>query len=331
MDEIKITTREEAYVIHNRIMANGKIVQTALIDMCKDLKEMRDRSLYSELGYDSFEDYAEQACGIRQRQAYSYISAYEKLGANYIEENSHLGITKLELISQISSYEREEFLQEVDVEDVSTRELKKQVEEFKNQTEQLTLELTSAKEKLEDAQDANDYALQQANEEIERLKSELENNKATEVVANVEVDDGMIKSAVDEAVKQAKEEDADLIKKLKAQVKEQKEKVKAVTDSKDEEIKKAKQQVSDTANKKIDELIAQQKATDEKLQQALKSAKVANADENIMAIRYLFSSLQSTAKEIKGYIDKVAEKDEQQAAKLTAGIKDVLTAIVNSL
>ena len=128
-----LTKREEAYSIHQRILTNGKIVQSALLDMCKDLKRMRDEGLYQELGYDTFEDYSEQACGIKQRQAYSYISAYEKLGERYMQENASLGITKLELISQISSYEREEFLEKNDVEELSTRELKKQVEEFKNQ------------------------------------------------------------------------------------------------------------------------------------------------------------------------------------------------------
>lgn len=116
--------------------------QTALIDMCRDLKMMKDKELFRELGFDDFEQYAEQACGIKRRQAYSYIAAYEKLGESFLKENAALGITKLELISQISSYEREEFLEETDVENVSTRELKQQVDEFKNRVEQLTLDLT---------------------------------------------------------------------------------------------------------------------------------------------------------------------------------------------
>ena len=89
-----LTTREQAYSIHQRIMANGKILQNALYEVCKDLKTMRDSKLYAELGYSSFEEYAEEACGIRQRQAYSYISAYEKLGKTYLQDNAQLGITK---------------------------------------------------------------------------------------------------------------------------------------------------------------------------------------------------------------------------------------------
>lgn len=242
-----ITKREEAYVVHNRILANGKIVQTALIDMCKDLKEMRDRALYTELGYESFEEYSEQACGIKQRQAYSYIAAYEKLGENYMEENAHLGITRLELISQISSYEREEFLADNDVEEMSTRELKKQVEEYKNRIEQLSFDLESAnKESEELTQQIKDM-------QDSMVDSTLENS--VDAVATVEPDPEIIKAAVDEAVKQSKADDAQTIEKLKAQVKEQKAKVKEITDRKEQDIKAAKKEALETANKKIDELV----------------------------------------------------------------------------
>ena len=79
MQEVTPTT-QKAYDTHVRILANGQVMARALVDVCHDLKTMRDEGLYTELGYDTFEEYAEQACGIKQRQAYSYISAYEKLG-----------------------------------------------------------------------------------------------------------------------------------------------------------------------------------------------------------------------------------------------------------
>lgn len=181
-----ITKREEAYVVHNRILANGKIVQTALIDMCKDLKMMRDQSLFAELGYETFEDYAEQACGIKQRQAYSYISAYEKLDKDYFENNTHLGITKLELISQISSYEREEFLAENNVDELSVRELKKQVDEFKNQIEQLSFNLESTENENKEL-----------SQQIQDMQDSMTDTPLTDVVATVEPDPKIIQAAVE--------------------------------------------------------------------------------------------------------------------------------------
>lgn len=318
-----ITKREEAYVVHNRILANGKIVQTALIDMCKDLKEMRDRALYTELGYETFEEYSEQACGIKQRQAYSYIAAYEKLGENYIEENAHLGITRLELISQISSYEREDFLAENDVEKMSTRELKKQVEEYKNRIEQLSFDLESANRESEE--------LTQQIKDMQDSMVDSTLESSVDAVATVEPDPEIIKAAVDEAVKQSKADDAQTIEKLKAQVKEQKAKVKEITDRKEQDIKAAKKEALETANKKIDELVKAKQISDEKLQEALKSAKAANADEDVTAIRFLFTNLQSTANDIRKHLDKLSSKNPEQAEKLSSAMKSTLNSIIDSM
>lgn len=315
-----ITKREEAYVVHNRILANGKIVQTALVDMCKDLKMMRDQSLFAELGYETFEDYAEQACGIKQRQAYSYISAYEKLDKDYFENNTHLGITKLELISQISSYEREEFLAENNVDELSVRELKKQVDDFKNQIEQLSFNLESSENKNKEL-----------SQQLDDMQESISDMEPADAVATVEPDPEIIQQAVDAALKEQKAADAKKIEKLKNQLSSERDKYDALSKTKDKEIKEAQKTAAEQANKRIDELTAKNKAADEKLQQALKSAKAANADEDITAIRFLFTNLQSTANEIKGHLDKVASRDFEQAEKLSAVMIKTLNSIAESL
>lgn len=78
-------------------------------------------------------------------------------------------------------------------------------------------------------------------------------------------------------------------------------------------------------------MLAEKQQTDEKLQQALKSAKAANADEDITAIRFLFTNLQSTANEIKVHLDKVASRDSEQAEKLSAVMIKTLNSIAESL
>lgn len=315
-----LTKREEAYSVHQRILTNGKIVQSALIDMCRDLKTMRDDNLYIELGYDTFEDYSEQACGIKSRQAHSYISAYEKLGEEYMEENAGLGITKLELISRISSYEREEFLESNDVEELSTRELKQQVDEFKNRIEQLTFNLNSAESENEEL-----------TQQIKDMQDSMVDGKISEVVATVEPDPEIIQQAVNEALKKEQEASAEKIKKLKNQLSSERNKYDILSKSKDKEIKEVRKQAAEQANKKIEELTAKNKAADEKLQQALKSAKAANADEDVTAIRFLFSNLQSTANEIRKHLAKVQTRDSEQAEKLTAVMKKILNSVIESI
>lgn len=324
MNEITISRQEQAALIHSRILANGQIAAQALVSMCQDLKRMRDEKLYEELNYSTFEDYAEQACGIKQRQAYSYIAAFERLGPDYIEQNAELGITKLELISQVSSYEREEFLETVDVEDASTRELKEEIQKWKNQVEQLSLlnkdlERESG-EKGEDLMFLKDE-LKEARAEIECLKSQ------PTPVAIAEADEETIKKAVEEA----NAENTELIKKLKQQIKDEKAKVKSSEESKASAVEEAKAEAIEEANKKIDELLKEKNASDEKLKEALKAAKVANADEDVMAIRFLFSELQSTANNILSHLEKIKGKDAEQAGKLGKTISSILNNFINEI
>ena len=57
--------------------------------------------------------------------------------------------------------------------------------------------------------------------------------------------------------------------------------------SKKAEIKKATAEANEKANKKIDKLLKEKSDADEKLKEALKSAKAANADEDVTAVRFL--------------------------------------------
>lgn len=60
MQEVTPTT-QKAYDTHARILANGQVMARALVDVGHDLKTMRDEGLYTELGYDTFEEYAKLA------------------------------------------------------------------------------------------------------------------------------------------------------------------------------------------------------------------------------------------------------------------------------
>ena len=318
-----LTTREEAYSIHQRIMANGKILQNALYEVCKDLKTMRDSKLYAELGYSSFEEYAEEACGIKQRQAYSYISAYEKLGKTYLQDNAQLGITKLELLSQVNSWEREEFAKEVDAENVSTRELKALVEKYKSQSEQLGFELEEAKAKIAESETQESEPDDDAMLEIKQLRAELEKAKAEQNKPSADSDNYGAK--VQEALRHQQEE-YDKEKKAAAEAAKA-EMEKAVKAAK----KEAKKEALEKVNQQLEQLTADKAAADEALEKALKEVKLTQADEDVVSVRFLFSSLQSTANQIEGHLAKIKNKNTEQAEKLSAAMKTVLEDIINSL
>ena len=52
MQEVTPTT-QKAYDTHARILANGQVMARALVDVCHDLKTMRDEGLYKPVALSS--------------------------------------------------------------------------------------------------------------------------------------------------------------------------------------------------------------------------------------------------------------------------------------
>lgn len=312
MNDLAMTKKDEAFELHSRIMANGKIAATALVEVSKDLKSMRDDKLYLEIGYQSFDEYVEKAVGLKRRQAYSYISAYEKLGEKFLSENSSYGITKLELISQIDAYEREAFLEENDVEDLSTRELKELVEKQKKQIEQITFQLENSKNDTEKAKSLEEQ-LKELKSENEKLRYSLENQEE-KIVTQVISDENAVATAVKEAETKKNEEIAELKKKYQD---EKKQAIQKATAEADELLK--------SAEAEVDRLKKQAEEKDEKLNSALKKAKEAGADENVVMLKFKFSNMQATANDLLDLLDKVRQSDSATAEKLANGIAQTLT------
>lgn len=314
-------TTQRAFDIHARIMANGQILQNTLLEICKDLKTMRDEQLYTQLGYDTFEAYAENAVGIKQRQAYSYIAAYEKLGAKYIEENSNFGITKLELISQISSYEREEFLEKTDVESATVRELKEQVENFKNQIEQLKFTIDERDNEINSLSESSQSGFEEENEQLKQQIAELEKmleKNGKEAV----VDEKMIESAKQAAIKEVEA-------KYKEKIKKQKETSK-------KELENAVASANSESNKKIDELVKekqnlekQKSSIEQRLKEAEKKAKISGADPKVTMLKIYFDEIQSNLKTVFELLTDVENSDKATADKLKTAIISFLQSTAN--
>lgn len=150
MNEIVTSSYEKALSLDKKIKANAQIAQESLYEVCKGLKEMRDGKLYKELGYQNFESYSEVEVGIKRSQAFKYIKAvetYENVSpGKHFEE---IGVVKLYLLSTLSEPEREEIIEKVDIEDISKRDLEKEIKSLKELNEGLTKKVTEEKKKAE--------------------------------------------------------------------------------------------------------------------------------------------------------------------------------------
>src|SRR5699024_3279128 len=109
----------------------------------------------------------ERAVGIKQSMAYNWIMVLENLTPSMIEKNAVIGITKLQLLTQVPPQEREDFAENHDLEEMTVAQLKEELKKYKDQSEQLSLlqeELEIEKERA-GSPDADEAELR---EEIEK-------------------------------------------------------------------------------------------------------------------------------------------------------------------
>ena len=164
----EITEGQRAFLeTHNAIMRAGRIITESLTGLAVNLKTMHDDKLYIEAGYESFEDYSENAVGIKRSQAYNYIKVIETLGIEFVQSTGQtIGITKLELLARLTDEERGEVVTSNKVEDITVRDLKEKIKKLEREK----------REALEDAAD-NESAFRRVENELAQAQTRLEELK----------------------------------------------------------------------------------------------------------------------------------------------------------
>ena len=169
--------RVQAEELHRKILLNANMACASFVEACKCLKEMRDTKLYTQLGFEKFEDYTLQALNIKERQAYTYIQTIERLGERFLQSNAEVGITKLSLLTALPPDERERVVEENDLAGMSTEEVKRLVREHDERGEQISLledKLKTAEAELKEAQNKPALvAVQEPDKEtLDKIRSE---------------------------------------------------------------------------------------------------------------------------------------------------------------
>lgn len=224
-----IKPEQEAVIINERIRANGQVAVTAVCAVGKDLRQMKAKGLFKYLGYETFEEYAEQKHDLKRRQAYQYISVYENLGEAFVQSNARLGITKLSLLTQINREDRAEIMKDNDLSGMTVNEVKELLDKVKQQGEQLSMfeeqlndkeekekelesrsaELKSLQVQLDDMGDAiRETAAEKA--EVEKRNAELEARieELESRPVEVAVSEPEIKEVVKEIIKEVPDKKA---------------------------------------------------------------------------------------------------------------------------
>lgn len=170
--EVDISPEQEAVIITERIKANGRAAVSAVCNIGKDLRRMKAENLFVHLGYQNFEDYAEKEFAIKKRQAYLYISVYEKLGEEFLQSNAQLGITRLSLLSSANPEDRAEIMENNDVAGMTTKELEELIGKYKSQGEQLSM-FEEENKNLKEASESDRKERESLEERVQSLEWEL--------------------------------------------------------------------------------------------------------------------------------------------------------------
>ena len=313
--------QKEAVELHFEIKKNGELAAAALVEFCKGLKKMRDSKLFAELGYETFESYAETEFNLKQRQAYNYIQALESLGEPLLQSNAKLGITKLKILSELPRIEAAEFVENNDVDDMSARELKEAVKKLTEQEEQITF-LSSENERLSEAEKMFEDAkaqitnltnsLREKDTELFSIQRELKEAQNRPVEVSVrEPSADEIKKLTDKAVKEAKEVAAkDAMARVAAEAEKAAKKLAEVEE-------KYKSMISTAEREK-------QEAAD-RLAAVEKSAKVA-ANPDVLKFSFYFEEAQKNIGKMKDILSTVDGDTAEKLKKAMAAVAAQLTS-----
>ncbi len=311
---------QEARTITERIRANGQIAVNAVCAIGKDLRTMKIEGLYTHIGYETFEDYAEKEFSLKRRQTYQYISVYENLGEEFVQSNAQLGITKLALLTQIDAVDRREVMEENDLEGMTVNEVKELIDKVKQQGEQLSMfesENITLKDKLATQNKESIRVAEQRGKlieqrdsyeaEVKKLREELERNEAKlkekdEDIISLESTIEQLESRpVDVAVAEPEIKEVEVIKEVPDE--------KAIAE-KEQEISALKEKCKELEETKTRELSKAKESYEARIAELEKSAEQSASDD-----KKSFKALYADAyKSFSGLIEFVKVSDEQERA-----------------
>lgn len=336
MNELKVlqhtdgetSTKCEALELHFRLKADIEIAGNAIVDFAESLKTMRDKKLFTELGYKSFGEYTKREHNIEERQAYNYITSYEKLGKEFLQSNANLGITKIQLLAAADWGDREQVIENNNIEDMSVTELKAALDEVASLKQQLSFlqdnPITVEKEaEFLDIQAVESEIRREQRDIIEaKYRNEIDNLQAK---ADKAMTDDELQKYKDNAIKEAKSAAAEEIKKLKTELKE---KEKAAAES--EKLAELSRQ-SATAAAKESERLAQENSEgaalkakyaemEEKATRLEKQIKL-SAEPEWTRFKFLLEAWENATRALN---DQLLRIDEGKQAKVKDRIKFVI-------
>ena len=224
--ETTLTEQRKAAVdLDQRIKTTAKTLAENLFELCGLFYKMSSEKLYKELGYPNFAEYCENEVGIKRFQGAKYAKIGETFCSENVKSTRHfetLGTEKLYLLAKLDEPERETVKQTVNIEDVSVKELKAEIDKLKAANKKAESNLKSLQTELDNEKKSNEelmslrFEKESAEMQLKRTKEELAS--ANERITDLENRPVEVAVQEDEEGKKAKV----LVKELEQQLSETK-------------------------------------------------------------------------------------------------------------
>lgn len=306
----------EAQELDQLIKIHANLAWSNLMESARCLKQMRDTKLYLELGYETFGDYSQKSLNIKERQAYTYIYAYENLGERFLQSNANLGITKLALLAAVPPLERDEVIEKNDIDGMTVEQVKALVADNNNKGEQLEM-LTDERNAIKEERDEIAKEAAGYEERIAELEIELANERSKPAeVAVQEPDPETIKKIKTEAEAAARKA-AD--KELKAAKKELIDKHKAELEDAFKKSEADKENAVAEYKKQLSDIDAEKAAALRKAENLEKQLAVASSAETVK-FQFYFDSMQSDVGKICESIKNLRKENPDAADKFKSAM-----------
>ena len=221
------------------IKSNESLVGMGLWSIGNELRIIKNSKSYQEKGYNDFEEYSKNELNYSRRHVYNFICIAEKYSVQSIAQIGDFGFNKLLSLARLPEPERNDFIEQNNVNEMTSRELqaaikaKKEAEEKANRLESENNELRNTKPKeiiktVEKEVIPKDY--HSLKDKVFKLENSLE-SKATQL-RRLEEDKQLLEKKVKLNEKESQEyqelkRQIDLLKKKKQDFKRQ---IEAVTE-----------------------------------------------------------------------------------------------------
>lgn len=121
----KIQNIEQATMF---IKDNENKITNAWFSLAHALKKVRDEQLYS-VRYENFEEYYKNELNYAKTMVYNFIKVAENFPLTTKDELINLGITKLIDLTQIDNEKREEFIENNNLQEMSSKQIKEKIKQ----------------------------------------------------------------------------------------------------------------------------------------------------------------------------------------------------------